>query len=260
MPETPSIDGLRASLAERFLRPAKLAIYDLPENVIESSADLTPPPGTVTVFFSRESAVLEQLKTALEQGDERSLQHLRERANSGKQRKIFTDEDAVRLVQSADTVFDVRYGGRTVSGNRALPDGEVLGSVVLSWTGGSIDNSAFSVIEYNNSEVAGQQLYYLAYRRAPKLTELERGMLDQIPTEMSEIHLGAIVASETKTMEEVAKMVHDAAEHAKQTRTCGPDILDDLQQLISQGRISPEASVRELVRARLELMTRSMQR
>ncbi|ROO86916.1 hypothetical protein EDD29_4500 [Actinocorallia herbida] len=257
MTEPLNQEQLRDSLFERFLRPGPLAIADVAEDVVESDADLTPPPGTITVFFARDPQVLAELGAALALNDGAGLAAVRVRADEARGALPESDDAARSSVHAAGTVFDVRYAGRTIAGNRVLPEGELLGSVVLSWTGGALDDDAFSVVEYGTEELAEQELAYQAYRRRPVLTELEQAMLERLPAELAEVNLGTITASETKTMEEIARIVEREAKHAVQTRTCGPENLDALQELIEGELISPEASVRELVRARLDLMTQS---
>ncbi|MEV4370143.1 hypothetical protein AB0J71_23955 [Nonomuraea sp. NPDC049637] len=255
-------ERLRMDLAERFLRPVPLPVREFSSDFGDrSDVDLTPPPGTVVVYFARDTTVLDRLSRAFEAADLTVLAELRRELDGRRSITPSKNFDLLQLVRQSDCVFDIRYGGRTLASNKILPDAELLGSVSISWTGGELDDNLFSVVEYHKREEAGPHLQYVAYRRPPYLTDMERSMVSRIPSAISEIHLGVVTPDETRTAREVCAIVEKAAKDAAKTRTCGPDLtlLAQLEEEIRNGTISPEASVRELVRARLELMTRTLQ-
>ena len=256
-----AIQSFHQELSERFFRSTQIDLRFFERSDIDPDSDLIPVPGAITVFFSRDEGILRHLADALEMADAEALTRIRsevaERTVRRARRSGYAALEAIRTVES---VFDIRYRDRTLWQDRALPEGEVLGSALISWTGGPLATDVLTAFEYVQHEESGPQYKFLAYARAPFLTDLERRMLERFPSDVAEIQLSTLVEAETKTFDEVAKVVDDAVHKAEQTRTCGPDLLDRFQQVLEAGAISPEATVKELVKARLELMTRSQLR
>ncbi|MGW7064921.1 hypothetical protein ACWGHM_41425 [Streptomyces sp. NPDC054904] len=256
-----AVERLRIDLMQRFLRHIPLPVREFSSDFADQSdADLAPMPGTVIVFFAHNPAVIKRLRKALDREDTRALLKLRRELDEVRSPRPTTNLDMAQMAAQSECVFDVRYMARTVLANRLLPDSDLLGSASVSWTGGELDNDKFSIVEYRKRELHDPRLHYLAYKRAPFLSELERSMVDRIPPEISEIHLGVRSPDPTRTAREVCQAVEKAAKGAVKTRTCARqfDLLENLEKAIRSGQISPEATVRELVKARLELMVRTL--
>ncbi|MFE2880163.1 hypothetical protein ACFXG6_25125 [Streptomyces roseus] len=248
-------------LMERFLRHVPLHVYTFSSDFADhSDADLAPMPGTVIVFFAHNPAVLKRLRKALSRQDNKALLKLRSEVEEVRSPRPATNTDMAQIATQSECVFDVRYMGRTILTNRLLPDGDLLGSAAVSWTGGELDDDKFSIVEYRKRECNVPRLHYLAYKRAPFLSALEQSLVDRIPPDISEIHLGVRSPDPTRTAREICRIVERAAKGAARTRTCSRqfDVLEDLEKAIKTGQISPEATVRELVKARLELMVRTL--
>jgi hypothetical protein len=256
-------ERLRMELMERFLRHIPLRVREFSSNFADQSeADLSPMPGTIIVFFAHEPDVLKRLSRALDSQDPEALLSIRREVDEKRSAPPTKNTDMVQIAAQSECVFDVRYNGRTILANCLLPDSELLGSASVSWTGGELDDDMFSLVEYHKRESDVPALNYLAYKRAPFLTDLERSMVARIPPEISEIHLGVRSPDETRTAREICRIVERAAKQAARTRTCARqlDALEDLEESIRSGQISPEATVRELVKARLELMVRTLRK
>ncbi|MFC5805440.1 hypothetical protein [Streptomyces formicae] len=258
-----ALERLRMDLMERSLRHIPLRVRTFSSDFADQSdADLAPMPGTVIVFFAHDADVLKRLSKALDGQDSKALMALRVEVDEKSSIVPTKGTDMVQILAQSECVFDVRYNGRTILDNCALPDSDLLGSAAVSWTGGELGDGMFSIVEYHKRESDVSTLHYLAYKRAPFLTDLERSMIAQIPPEISEIHLGVRSPDETRTAREVCRIVEKAAKDAARTRTCARQLetLERLEESIRNGQISPEATVRELVKARLELMVRTLRK
>ncbi|MDQ3825080.1 MAG: hypothetical protein M3326_12785 [Actinomycetota bacterium] len=223
---------------------------------------LLPPPGTLVVYYGASDFVeFDELEGALVRGDRGILGMLHQRAESFRQGQpeTRTDLEILEEVREAPLLFSVRYKRRTLTERAGLNHGQSFGTLTFPFVGLQLDPAEFEVVEHRR--VSGEVMYrYLVAYRPPRLTDLERRVLERIPTDIVDITIAPSTSSDT--FKQVADIVEKAARDAlaeKHARTGGcPDLrLDRFDSRLREHDLNPYASVQELVRARRELMARS---
>jgi hypothetical protein len=258
-----TLAALRRELQTRdlqFVKPTVLTVGD-----VESGGDaqaVTPPAGSIVIYYAAAGdKLLASIQAALSAKDNKQLARLgreaRKRLEAWEPR---SENQILAELPEIPCLFDVRYNTKTVADHVGLLGKLRFGTVTLPYTGGRIADNGFQIAEYRKTAQTRGYQYFIA-KRAPVLTRLERAALERVSAELSEIHVGSPVAEDTvKEVADVVKQMVKEAKEMKEQAKRGPrfDLLDRLDKLLEQGKVSPTATAQALIEARLELLARSM--
>ena len=267
----------RRSIKPRVLDVSRLSLrLDADIGVRSRARDLAaviPVRGSIVVFYgSADNGIIAELSKAIREEDEHRLSAIGSEARSSfRGLPTLTESNAIDEASAAKYLFDVKYAGKTAAGMVGLNRGMRLATATLSYVGGPTVPDDFEIVEYRR-QPSGPGLDYLIALRAPILTYLERAMLDKIPHEQLEVTVGVQMAEDTfQQVADVAKQMveevkQEAQKNAARQKGRGnptpqfTNILNDLDQLLQSGRISPTETAKRLMQARQDLLFRSLQR
>lgn len=92
-------------------------------------------------------------------------------------------------VQSAPMIVDVMYGNTWLAKHLVItPDTHIALSVAV-WSGGKLDDQQFKLVQYVLKGLKRFDIQVLTILIPPKLTKIERAMVNAVPGSLSEIHL-----------------------------------------------------------------------
>jgi hypothetical protein len=254
-----SYSELRAHLESRPLRFATPRFIDVAH--VEgsySTIGVVPPRGSVVIYCApNPGTILDSLEEALTRNDRRTLDALARQIDDLLKDKVDPSNDEVmRALHEVETVFEVRYRGKTIVEANGLLNGYSFSTTTVAYTGGALKAEDFTVAEHVLHEQAEGYRYLIA-SRPPVLSELERAVFEKLPAELAEMTIGGSVATEKEdTMKKVADA---AAEMVRREKTTWhkPGILDFLDEQLQVQSLSPNASAALLMKAREELIIRS---
>jgi hypothetical protein len=250
---------------------------------VDSETDhvpLAPFPGTLVVYYaSPDVGELDTLEAEGRRGERSAVSSLyamlsalhEQVAAPGGEIDQPTDLEALQRLRQARVLFTVRYGQRTLVeraglapardfGTQGLTAGRRFGTLTFPFVGTELDTAAFQIVEHPRTNDERSNRYVVAFR-PPELTDLEQSVAERIRSDAFERTIGIAMASDCA--KQVADVVKKAAEdavkekHAK-TKGCAFEMLDRFNEVIQEGALTPDASIDELVRARHELIVRSM--
>lgn len=252
-------------------------LIDVPSSVDGPEAGgMLPPPGSVAVFVGDPGAP--QWRTwcdAVARGDWASMRDM-ETAGGHPDRvgwAAWADEKgALDELLDNPVYFEVRCAGRTLYGHGALPKGAPWGSLLFPYTGGALLDTDFEIVEYRLPHDAvppggggTEDPAYVIVRRPPRLSPLERQLLDAVDPSMREIHLGPRRPHDINcVMDQITNNIQReiekdlARKHAKagvaSTFADGGALPEEVVgQVIGNGS-GPAASVGELLRLRRDML------
>jgi hypothetical protein len=232
-----------------------------PDEVAEPVDGLTPGEGTVTLYWApRSSSLLPQLEGAMATGDFSAVaETYGDVARRHAERSVGDARSVVRSLLSAPSFFDLRYGGRTLAMNLWLDDSAELGSMTFAFAGGAVHAHRFEVVEYPRDEKPEARSCpwdTLVVVRRPRLSDLERRLVEAIPESRAEMQIGesGTVMATPATLVVIAIFV---AINTIVTTCCSP-----FRDRLAEVSLPPEAlrdlgsarSVAELVSLRTEVL------
>jgi hypothetical protein len=234
---------------------------------VDGSADtvgVVPPRGSVVIYCeAKRGRTVQRIERALTSNDRKELAAVAtDVAESLKGKSDPPRRDVIDMMRDVETVFDVRYHGKTIIDANGLLPGYKFSTATIAYTGGSLQHDGFVIAEYLRHEGSPGYDYLVAIRR-PVLTDLERAALESLPSELSEMTIGGNVDDDDYVEEDTFKVVADAAREMverEMTSWHKPDILEHLEEELQAGRITPTESAAALMRARQELLIRSQQK
>lgn len=193
---------LRRALMTRATRATTPLVFTIDGQDDEREPLTTLAPGTITFLVAAEdSQVFDRMRGAARAGDARLLDMLATHAVNGMARAVLrtglvdeseVDEDAGSLdLGAVPSIGEFRYRDRLL-GRGMFPTSE-LDVVVerIVWTGGALDDDAFSFIEHIAGAGAGR-LEALVVKSEPVLSDVERAVIDQVPDDSSDMHMRTI--------------------------------------------------------------------
>jgi hypothetical protein len=215
------------------------------------------PPGSVTAIVANSSeSILNDLAAAIRQTDRRLLTQLVETINHQYQsRSPLTLGEATEALIACNCYGELRYGSKTILPLIALPLGMPFALAQIPYTGGSIDQQQFTLIQYHQAD-STNNLEALLIIHKPSLTEAEASALQLVPDDLREIHIGETTAF----LPTVAYAVLIAA--AWYFTFATPMDMDSLLDSLNQSHLSDDRirelgaipSVRELLALRSKLL------
>ena len=183
-------ERLNSDESTRLLRKSHPMVLTLEFNANDDLDPIVPPPGTVVLFSApKGSRLLRQLENAL---STRSLGALRELGlqirESAATREVLSINSVVDKLIDAPVYFDLRYGGKTLAQNLGLVNNLELGSIMYAYNGGRLNDESFEIVEYYRPG-AREGVDHLLVKHAPRLSELERAVVEAVPENMLELNL-----------------------------------------------------------------------
>lgn len=250
---------LRSHLTSRPLRFVKPSVLDVAH--VEgsfSTIGVVPPRGSAVIYCApKPGTIIDRIERALAGNDRKSLETLAAEIDDLlKDKAEPSGEEVARALQNVETLFEVRYRGKTILEVNGLLDGYSFSTTTVAYTGGALKSEDFTVAEHVADEKAAGNRYLIAFR-PPVLTDLEKAALARLPAELAEMTIGGSVATEKE--DTVKKVADAAAEMVRREKTTWhkPGILDYLDDQLEAQSISPNASAALLLQAREELIIRS---
>ena len=252
----------------KFVKPHVMSLEKLNLKIENDLDSLIPPRGTIVIYYAAaDSKVLDDLARAFLAENVHEVRSIaRELQSNSSSRPRLSEEEALRGLHGADCLFDVRYRGKTIADLLGLYGGLRFATTTLSYIGGPTVRDDFQIVQYlKTKEHPGYK--FLITIRPPVLTALEQAVIEKIPVEMLEVTVGRPMAADTA--KEVADAVREAAEKAvrdKRARENGgptPEstrLLHEIEEMLKAGTIGPTETAEALMRARHELLFRSIDR
>lgn len=153
---------------------------------------LKPPPGSINIYWSHSgSTLINELKKAYIARDKNALELLSPPLVAAwKKRRVRSIPQAAKLAIEAPLVFDIRYGGKTLAESLWIPE-DGCGTLTLPYNGGTLQLEDFSVVSYLSRSAQEQSPDVLIVVAPPVLTDLETQALQAIPSQFSEMLIGA---------------------------------------------------------------------
>jgi hypothetical protein len=151
---------------------------------------------------------------------------------------------------------EIRYGTRTLTSSLfAIPLMQTT-SVRLPYNGGKLDFKAFRFVEYftNESDPALQAVVVIA---EPTLSALEKQILEKVPMEKSEVHIGVEEQIRSGLVEDVVdyvKGVVDQAWHDMFGPPPPPTATEMTESLQMLAKLPPDVAARRLVALRAQAL------
>ncbi len=217
---------------------------------------LKPPPGSLTLFWAlKGSRTMRELEYAYVAQDVQRLQELHDRLVADhKSRSVISIAEATDRALGAPSFFEFRFNGKLLAQNLWLADDAECGTVLLPYSGGPIDETAFTIVEYSQdlSEPAYEALIVIC---PPRLSEIEQRALATVPMDSQEAHIapmGLVMATPT-TIVSAALFV---ASVTVATTCCSPfhDRLAEVSLPLDVAeRVGARTSVRQLLRLRADI-------
>jgi hypothetical protein len=240
----------------RFTTPRVLNVAHVEGSA--STIGVVPPRGSVVIYCApNPGAIIDSIEQALSSNDRRALETLASQIDDLLKDKVEPSaEEVLRTLHEVETVFEVRYRGKTIVEANGLLRGYAFSTTTVAYTGGALRAEDFAVAEHVVDEKAAGYRYLIAIR-PPVLTELERAVLEKLPVELAEMTIGGSVSTDKE--DTVKKVADAAAEMVRREKTTWhkPGILDFLDDQLETHSISPNASAALLMKAREELIIRS---
>jgi len=181
---------LRAVLA-RATRVSSPVVVTLPHPPAESVRRMLP--GTIVFFVAtRGSSLFNRLREAALAHDYEMLDLLSDRIGFELARAflipVHQEEAAASGLSAVPSLAEFRYGHKLlIRGLFPLATWEVAEAAIL-WTGGALVDDRFACVEYVTSPEA-PELESLVLKVPPRLTAVERAVINQVPDDLSELHL-----------------------------------------------------------------------
>ena len=178
------------------------------------------PPGSVTVYVGpKGSSTLAAIRRAASGKDGADVT-VAERIHSDyKKRKLLSPFSVWRMLQAQPVFASVRYGGRSIIKNLAIPPGLDVIGVPSPYNGGKLVPNELTLVEHVK-EGSPAALEAVAIRREPNLSAAERAAVDQVSESQVELNLapnGSCCSSDTDFWVFVAVTI---------TLTCGDPFPD----------------------------------
>jgi hypothetical protein len=233
-----------------------------------SSASEMFPEGTCTIVISERKFVdrisrlgsrdLDDTKVVAEIGAQLS------ELNKSKPNGDVSDVEALRKVLDTEKnceMFDLHFNGSPILISVPLLNSFGIGAVTIPYSGGQLDASSFK-LEHFNSGSDDEDWCGTIIPIPPKLSEIERKVLDLIPSNVGNVTLGDVgtraVTVTTVTIALFVVAVHCPAYGGAMRRIkalsdvtdkLGPD-LQQFQNMLENGDVLPAAQAMLEVRAR----------
>ncbi len=174
------------SRSQRKARPEIIEIHDIPEYDIPSFRE-----GTISVFVGIPgSEKLKKIKEALFESDFKSLSILSNSLAHDLGRSFLPQYSHSNIATLSDlpSILDIKYKSKSlIRGIATLPSLEVAESASL-WNGGKLDYEGFEYIEYLKDDKLPQSEVIIVLIH-PRLSDLEKTLLKQVPPELDEVHM-----------------------------------------------------------------------
>ncbi len=240
-------------------RESRLARSFTPEVILFEPGEeegVAPLAGSVLMIAARKgNAIFEGLRRAYRARDVEALSKLGAQLKLiVEKRRVVSVARVVSQVKKAPALFDLRYKTATLAPNVCLVGGVEIGTISLPYNGGHLVDSDFSIVEYHRTD-APRDYDVLLVKRPPRLSELEREVLQKLPAAESGLNIGSIAACPGFTV--VIVIIFVAVTVAGKSCFGLRDRLAEVSLPPSTiAKLGPAATARQLVSMRRELFAR----
>ena len=202
-------------------------------------------PGTCTIALGlgREPQ-FEALYHGMQAHDSEALRsvaaQLQKTADPSERDSVELDE-LVETVKNATTLVDVSYGEKQLLANAPMSDSNRLAIIPMPYNGGNLDPARFRMASYSHDQ--SENLSGFVVLHQPKVSELERSVIELIPADAADFHLASFgpVAATPATL-----VVATAAATAMHTPFLGGRLAaEDISRRLDLATLSDD-QVREL--------------
>lgn len=147
------------------------------------------PIGSVSVYIGHEgSKTLQAVRAAVEDGGDSDLDVAARIYETYVKRGTISAYRAWRALRSQPVWAEVRYGGRTLAKNVAVPPGLDFIPLPSLYNGGPLTPAKFTLVE-RFVDGTDTQLEAVALKRPPVLTEAEQHAVAEVPEAVNELNI-----------------------------------------------------------------------
>lgn len=250
-------ESFQASIDERSSKSHKMTHYYLdPE---EDKCNYLPAQGSIMCIAGRKkSERFSRLEKASQESIFDANRVIEEYIKINENARILSDLDAtINEVSKIPTLIDVRHGNKTLAHGYPVlfDDDRDLTIVTFPYTGGALSGEGLELVSLSN-DLDADDVSGLVFVKPPRLSDLERAALDQLPSSQNEINVGSPVAATPLAAGVVlatgllTAIAWCATKYNANIMDYAIDPIDP--SLLAQ--MTPDATAKQLLRARSSLM------
>jgi hypothetical protein len=148
-------------------------------------------PGTIAMLVagSRGEAELHRIVEAVRAEDLDELERLHRQIVRHFGRALLDPSHDVRSHEDIPVFTTFRYGRKTLRRGVCTSNGLIVARSLALYDGAELDHKEFEVVHHRRADAEGGVTAVVVIRR-PRLTDLERRMIRQVPAAAAEVHFG----------------------------------------------------------------------
>lgn len=148
-------------------------------------------PGTIAMLVAgpRGEAQLDRIIKAVRSESFEEVERLHGEIVRHFGRSLLDPEHDVRSLEEIPVFTTFRYGRKTLRRGMCTSSGLIVARSLALYDGAELNHADFDVVHHRRADAEGRVTAVVVIRR-PRLTDLERKMIKQIPAAAAEAHLG----------------------------------------------------------------------